>query len=106
MTVLSVDQLAELENDLLDLQEQVLGISDLFPNSDNNSWLMLNSLNPVAIRGNQSNVENQSIQLANIEKALERIDNDLYGYCVVCRKMMGFSYLKMQPTVERCAVCG
>ena len=105
MTDLSTDQLSELENDLLDLQEQVLGISELFGQSEAlNHQSQPHS--PVASRQGQSSSEQQqAMQLIEIEQALNRLDDQSYGYCSVCQQSIGFVLLKSQPLTEKCFSC-
>ena len=104
MTDLSADQLSELETDLLDLQEQVLGISELFGQSEAlNHQSQPHS--PIVSRQGQSCSEQQAMQLIEIERALNRLDDQSYGYCSVCQQSIGFDLLKSQPLTEKCFSC-
>lgn len=45
------------------------------------------------------------LALQRIESALERIENDEYGYCVACGELIGRSRLDADPGVLLCLDC-
>jgi DnaK suppressor protein len=44
-------------------------------------------------------------RLENIDKALEKIDNGVYGYCEKCKKEILMGLLKIDPESRLCADC-
>ena len=44
-------------------------------------------------------------ELADIEKALEKLDQDTYGKCEKCSKQIGEPRLKALPMVRHCISC-
>lgn len=43
--------------------------------------------------------------LVQIEKALQRIDDDDYGYCVMCDGEIAFGRLDLNPVIQSCIKC-
>ena len=43
--------------------------------------------------------------LRRIEAALQRLDNDEFGYCLECGESINIKRLGFDPTVELCIVC-
>jgi hypothetical protein len=44
-------------------------------------------------------------QLAEVEAALDRLDNGTYGDCVDCGEPVTLQRLLVQPAAQRCALC-
>jgi RNA polymerase-binding transcription factor DksA len=42
-------------------------------------------------------------ELADVERALQRLDEGTYGTCVVCGQRVGDDRLEADPTSSRCA---
>ena len=47
----------------------------------------------------------QELELAEIEMALVKIKNDLYGICEMCEEEIGFQRLKVKPHAKYCIDC-
>ena len=43
--------------------------------------------------------------LRRVERALERIDDDEYGYCLQCGEAIAFARLQVQPEAGLCLAC-
>ena len=43
--------------------------------------------------------------LADVERALAKLDNGTYGTCEVCAKPIGEARLEAMPTARRCIAC-
>jgi len=50
-------------------------------------------------------IERQRCHLAQIEAALERLDQRAYGFCEDCAKFIGLPRLRAMPFAERCRDC-
>lgn len=112
MCVLTSDQVIELENDLLALQEQVLGITDLVASSAETVELDQNRVGRIsrmgALQGQamaQASSDRQAEQLVKIERSLDRMDEGGYGRCFECDQWIVFERLKVQPVIEHCLEC-
>jgi DnaK suppressor protein len=44
-------------------------------------------------------------ELAEIDRALERIERDVYGVCVDCEAQIPFARLSLEPATPRCVTC-
>jgi DnaK suppressor protein len=50
-------------------------------------------------------VEELNARVAEIDAALERIANNMYGYCTNCKKMIDTDRLAILPTATLCLSC-
>lgn len=50
-------------------------------------------------------LEMGATRLEEIDRALERLDNDTYGYCLECERPIGLERLKALPFAELCIDC-
>jgi len=106
--MLTTKQLRELESDVLDLQEQVLGITQLIGLSDELAVSTMTSPHNVAgfhAASGGADSKHQTEQLICIESVLELMDDGKYGYCVTCNQSIDFFDLKKTPMIEHCTVC-
>lgn len=55
-----------------------------------------------SILGSQENIEKN---LADIEKALKKIENGTYGVCQYCGGEIGEKRLEVRPTASSCVAC-
>lgn len=53
----------------------------------------------------QASVDRRDQMLRRIEAALQRIDNDEYGYCQECDEPIAPKRLEFDPTVTLCITC-
>lgn len=47
----------------------------------------------------------QSLELAEIEVALNKIENGTYGVCEMCEEDIGLPRLKVKPHAKYCIIC-
>ena len=104
--------LEHFEDKLLDMQEDIMGITDLIGVSsevvelDQNRVGRLSRLD--AMQGQamaQASAERQQKQLILIANALERIDEGEYGRCLECDNPIAVARLEIEPTAEFCITC-
>ena len=50
-------------------------------------------------------LNNQEFTLSEIEAALDRIQNNTYGFCTECKKEIGIERMKSLPYARRCIQC-
>ncbi|MCX8009469.1 MAG: TraR/DksA family transcriptional regulator [Patescibacteria group bacterium] len=50
-------------------------------------------------------IDELTIQSQAIDKALQRIEDGLYGSCVSCGGSIGDERLRINPTADRCIHC-
>jgi RNA polymerase-binding transcription factor DksA len=50
-------------------------------------------------------IERLGREVAQCERALERLDQERYGDCVDCGEPIAWARLMAQPSAERCAAC-
>ena len=100
------------EERLLDVQEEIMGISDLIQDAskpvvlDQNSVGRLSRMDAMQSQAMaQAGAERQQQRLLLIEQALQRIDEDLYGRCLECDDFIATVRLKIEPTIEHCIQC-
>lgn len=53
----------------------------------------------------QASAERREQQLRHIEAALQRLDDDEFGYCLECGESINPKRLEFDPTVELCIDC-
>ncbi|MDA0979498.1 MAG: TraR/DksA C4-type zinc finger protein [Proteobacteria bacterium] len=108
---LNATELAELKTDLAALQASIEALL-----SDTET-----GTRPVSLRENigrlsrMDELHNQSILMANrnvlsnrlkqVRRAMKRIDEAGYGYCLECDESIAFPRLKAYPDAEHCIVC-
>ena len=100
------------EERLLDLQEQTMGIADLVAVSADTVELDQNRVGRLsridAMQGQamaQASVERQAQQLKLISRALQRIDDGVFGRCLECDRAIVPGRLEIDPAVESCVDC-
>jgi len=47
----------------------------------------------------------QNVELHEIEEALKKIENNVYGICEMCEEPISFQRLKVKPQAKYCIVC-
>ena len=104
--------LAWFEEALLELQEQVLGITDLVENSAKTVELDQNRMGRLsrmdALQGQalaQASADRQQQQLTDIEQALDRIEQGEYGRCLECDQGIAPARLRIDLTAAYCISC-
>jgi len=100
------------EEKLLDMQEDVMGISSLVGEAAQTVELDQNRVGRLsrmdAMQGQamaQASSARQEKQLMLIANALERIDDGVYGRCLECDDTVAIARLKIEPTAEYCINC-
>jgi len=53
----------------------------------------------------QASARRREQTLRRIEAALQRLDNDEFGYCLECGESINIKRLEFDPTVELCIDC-
>jgi len=53
----------------------------------------------------QENKRRRTIELTKIEAALERIENEEYGYCAACDEKIARKRLQLDPATPFCVAC-
>lgn len=53
----------------------------------------------------QATIERRKIEVAQIDAALARVDNEEYGYCVACGEEIAPKRLELNPAIARCVDC-
>ena len=54
---------------------------------------------------NKAIAERRHLALQRIESALARLDDDEYGYCLLCGEEIAEKRLTFDPSALHCAVC-
>ncbi|HCX15220.1 MAG TPA: molecular chaperone DnaK [Rhodospirillaceae bacterium] len=47
----------------------------------------------------------RSLQIGRIEAALKRIEDDFFGFCLICEEKIGEKRLTLDPTTPTCVKC-
>ncbi len=110
--MVSQPDLKYFEEKLLDLQEEIMGISDVISHAskpvklDQNSVGRLSRMDAMQAQAMaQAGQERQQNQLSLISDALERIDDGEFGRCLGCDEFISIARLEIEPTVEDCIHC-
>ena len=53
----------------------------------------------------KATAERRRLEIAQIDAALERMDEDEYGYCVACGEEIAEKRLELNPAIARCVDC-
>lgn len=53
----------------------------------------------------QATIERRKVEVAQIDAALARVDNEEYGYCVACGEEIAPKRLELNPAIARCVDC-
>jgi DnaK suppressor protein len=111
MAELTRQQLAELHQDMMNLQNELRQLLDDF--SEGAQPVSLDE--PIGRLSRMDAMQQQSMVQANrrtaqtrlgrIESALRRYANDEYGLCVECEEEIGYARLKAQPEALFCIDC-
>lgn len=54
---------------------------------------------------NFAEMENETRELRAVDRALERVKEGVYGYCIECGCHIPYARLDAYPTAERCTDC-
>ena len=105
-------ELAQFEERLLDLQDDIMGLAELVNDSARTVELDQNRVGRLsrmdAMQGQamaQASAGRQAQQLGLICRALERIDNGCYGDCLECDQSIPTARLNVDPAAEYCISC-
>lgn len=100
------------EEQLLDQQEELMGVADLISESskpvtlDQNSVGRLSRMDAMQAQAMaQAGSARQQQQLKLISRALERIDSGTFGRCLECDEFVVLARLELEPSVEYCVAC-
>ena len=106
------DQIARLERQLRRQQKALLGLQDTAAEAtktvelDQSSVGRLSRMDALQSQALAQDVRRRREQrLVAIAKALQRIDEDEYGYCLRCAHDMDPRRLEIDPTAEYCVAC-
>jgi len=112
MNVLTEQQLAELDNDLRVLLEQLTDQLDNTEDQTKPVVLDQQAMGRVsridAIQQQQmakANRQQSQVLLNRVMRALESINNNEYGFCKQCDEPIGFARLKARPDTPLCIKC-
>ena len=53
----------------------------------------------------KATAERRKLEMAQIDAALKRIDEDEYGFCVACGEEIAEKRLELNPAIARCVDC-
>jgi DnaK suppressor protein len=53
----------------------------------------------------QATIERRRIEIAQIDAAFKRMENDEFGFCVECGDDIAAKRLKLSPAIARCVEC-
>ena len=106
-------ELSGFEEKLLDQQEQVLGITHLLALYTQPASLSQSSVGQLSRRMDamqnqataQLDSDRQAELLELIANALERIDEGIFGFCLVCGDLIPKGRLEAEPTTPHCLQC-
>ena len=108
---MSID-LAYFEEKLLDLQDQLLGISEMVGMASQTVELDQNRVGRLtrmdAIQGQAmalANIDRQKHQLQLISRALAKLDDGEFGLCESCDEPIAVARLEIEPTAQFCINC-
>ncbi|PLX94896.1 MAG: molecular chaperone DnaK [Desulfuromonas sp.] len=111
MEALTQRQLAELQQDLIGLQGELLALLDM--SSESSRPVELDQ--PIGRLSRMDALQQQHMAKANrqgheqrlrlVENALGAIRNDRYGECRSCEEPVGYPRLKARPETPFCLAC-
>lgn len=110
--MLTKQDIHQLEQQLLDLQEEVLGISELVDQAASTVELDQTRVGRLsrmdAMQGQAmaaASADRQRVTLQLITAALQRMDDGVYGRCMTCDEPIVLARLQIDPTVTHCVNC-
>lgn len=53
----------------------------------------------------QATIERRRVEIAQIDAAFKRMDEDEFGYCVECGEEIAEKRLELNPAIARCVEC-
>lgn len=53
----------------------------------------------------QATIERRRVEIAQIDAAFKRMDEDEFGYCVACGEDIAEKRLELNPAIARCVEC-
>lgn len=53
----------------------------------------------------QATIERRRVEIAQIDAAFKRMDEDEFGYCVECGEDIAEKRLELNPAIARCVEC-
>lgn len=110
--MLTKDDFRKFEQQLLDLQESVLGVAELVDQSSSTVELdqtrvgrlsRMDAMQGQAMAVASSERQRETLQL--ITAALQRIDEGGYGLCLQCDEEIALARLHIDPTLMLCVRC-
>lgn len=104
--------LKQFEQQLLDLQEELLGVADMINQASSTVELdqtrvgrlsRMDAMQQQAM--SQATDARRDQQLIRVKRALERLDDEEYGECLECFVVIPIARLKIDPATEHCIHC-
>ena len=109
---MNAQQLSQFEQQLLELQEELLGVTEITQAASATVELDQTRMGRLSRMGaiqqqamSQAMDARRGQQLVRVKKALERLDDDEYGECLECLVDISVARLKIDPTTEYCVDC-
>jgi len=97
-----------VEDEIQTLRESIDTLIDLTSDDDlepdANDWFTTKESNPGKDINEMALVKSKQ-RLKILKGILNRIDNEDYGICTVCKKPIPFERMKAVPTATRCIKC-
>lgn len=76
------------------------------PVSPDNSIGRLSRMDAIGLKGiNEKALENLKLKKKRLNSALKRIEDDEYGYCLLCEEAITINRLKAMPEATNCIDC-
>ena len=95
-----LDRKAQIMKNISGVEKELDGLRSLELNDEGDfASVSMDNLVETAI-GNQ-----QELELAEIDMALAKIKENLYGICEMCEEEIGFQRLKVKPHAKYCIDC-
>ena len=105
-------QLSFFEQQLLELQEELLGVAEIAQAAsaavelDQTRVGRLSRMDAMQQQAmSQATDVRRDQQLIRVKQALERIDDDEYGECLACLTAIPVARLEIDPATEYCVTC-
>lgn len=109
---MKTQQLSHFEQLLLELQEELLGVSEVVHASSATVELDQTRMGRLSrMDAMQQQAMSQAMdvrrdqQLIRVKKALERLDDGEYGECLECLSEIPVARLEIDPATEYCVTC-
>lgn len=111
MEYLTPDQIEQIKQQLLDQKSRLVrsarqSVADQLSHKDEVPADSVDVSTGQSIQVTEFRLRDREKYLLNkIEKALNAMDEDIYGYCKECDGEIGFPRLKARPVAELCIEC-